>query len=89
MNDNLQIVGPVQPAQDVGLTCTTMVNGEEVKCHFTWEALVECGHLPQPTTAMDLFDAGKSRLLDIGARKIRTGKVDDGIVWVAREDVGG
>jgi hypothetical protein len=66
-----------------------MVNGEEVKCHFTWEALVECGHLPQPATAMDLFDAGQRRLLDIAARKIQACKVDDGMVWVARDDVGG
>jgi hypothetical protein len=89
MNDSIEFIGPVQPAQDGGLTCIVMVNGKEVKCHFTWEALVECGHLPQPATAMDLFDAGKRRLLDTAAGKIRAGKIDDGMVWVASEDVGG
>ena len=87
MNDSIEFIGPVQPAQDGGLTCIAMVNGKEVKCHFTWEALVECGHLSQPATAMDQFDAGQRRLLDIAARKIRAGKVDDEMVWVAREDV--
>jgi hypothetical protein len=89
MNNSVEFIGPVQPAQDGGLTCTAMVNGKEVKCHFTWEALVECGYLPQPATSMDLFEAGQTRLLDIAAAKIRAGKIDDDMVWVAREDVSG
>lgn len=24
-----------------------LVNGERIKCHFTWEALFESGHLPR------------------------------------------
>ena len=89
MDDNdIEFIGPAQPAQDGGLTCFAMVNGERVKCHFTWEALVECGHLRQPATAEDLFEAGQKRLFDNAARKIRAGDIDDGMVWVAREDVG-
>jgi len=38
---------------------------------------------------MDLFEAGQTRLLDIAAAKIRAGKIDDDMVWVAREDVSG
>jgi len=89
MDDNdIEFIGPAQPAQDGGLTCFAMVNGERMKCHFTWEALVECCHLRQPATAEDLFEAGQKRLFDNAARKIRAGDIDDGMVWVAREDVG-
>ncbi len=88
MNNKVEFIGPAQPAQDGGLTCFAIVNGERVKCHFTWEALVECGNLRQPATAEDLFDAGQMRLLDIATRKISAGEIDDGMVWVAREDVG-
>ena len=88
IDSDIQFIGPAQPAQDGGLTCFAMVNEERVKCHFTWEALFECGHLRQPTTAEELFDAGQRRLLDTAARKIRAGDIDDGMVWVAREDLG-
>ena len=88
IDSDIQFIGPAQPAQDGGLTCFAMVNEERVKCHFTWEALFECGHPRQPTTAEELFDAGQRRLLDTAARKIRAGDIDDGMVWVAREDLG-
>jgi Protein of unknown function (DUF1488) len=89
MNERVEFIGPAQPAQDGGLTCFAMVDGERVKCHFTWDALVDCGQLTQPATAEDLFDAGRSRLLEIATRKIGAGEIDDGMVWVAREDMGG
>lgn len=88
MNDNnIQFVGPPQPAQDGGLTCFAIVNGERVNCHFTWEVLTECGQLPHPATAEDLFDAGQASLFDTAVRKIRAGDIDSGMVWVAREDL--
>jgi hypothetical protein len=88
IDNKIEFIGPAQPAQDGGLTCFALVNGERIKCHFTWEALFECGHLPQPATAEDLFDAGQTKLFDTAARKIRAGDIDDGMVWVAREDLG-
>jgi uncharacterized protein DUF1488 len=86
-NSTIQFIGPAQPAQDGGLTCFAIVDGERVKCHFTWEALFECGHLPQPATVEDLFDAGQRRLFDTAVRKIRAGDIDDDMVWVDREDL--
>jgi hypothetical protein len=86
-NSTIQFIGPAQPAQDGGLTCFAIVDGERVKCHFTWEALFECGHLPRPATVEDLFDAGQRRLFDTAVRKIRAGDIDDDMVWVDREDL--
>jgi hypothetical protein len=63
IDNKIQFIGLPQPAQDGGLTCFASVKGELVKCHFTWEALCECGHLPQPATAEDSFDAWPNEAL--------------------------
>jgi hypothetical protein len=45
-----------------------LVNGKEVNA-ISRGRLVECGRLPQPATALDLFEAGQWRLLDVAAAK--------------------
>jgi hypothetical protein len=87
MPERLEFIGPVQPAQDGGITYMAIVDGEEVNCHFTWLALCAVDNQQQPASAKMLFENSKGKLLAIAEKKIREGKIEDRLVWIDREDV--
>lgn len=83
----IDFVGPAVPAEDGGISFRAMVDGQPVACKFSMEALQDVNPNLTMAAPIEQFEARRSALLAVAEKKIRTGKVANGVVTVFTQDL--
>ena len=84
---NIEFSGPAVPAEDAGISFRVLVDGQTVACKFSMEALQDINPDLTMMSPADQFEASKSRLLAVAAKKIRAGMVANSVVQVFTQDL--
>jgi hypothetical protein len=63
------------------------VDGKEIHCHFTYEAIEDIESDSLQTDAIQQFEAHKLKLLSIAEDKIRKGHIANGVVSIFTNDI--
>jgi hypothetical protein len=79
--------GPAVPASDGSVSYRALVDGETVVCQFSLKALTDVDPSHTEVIPRYQFEASKSRLLAIAARKIMSGEVSNGMVRIDETDL--
>ena len=83
----IQFIGPAQKADDDGVLYLAHVDGKEVNCHFTYEAIEDIESDSLQKDALEQFEAHKLKLLSIAEAKILRGLGGSGVVSIYTSDV--
>ena len=84
---NIEFPGPAVPAEDGGISFRALVDEQTVACKFSREALQDINPDLTMMSPADQFEASKSRLLAVAAKKIRAGMVANSVVQVFTQDL--
>ena len=84
---NIEFPGPSVPAEDGGISFKSVVNGETVACKFSMEVLQDVDPNLTMESPTQQFESSKSTLLQIAEKKIRDGKVDNGVIRIFTADL--
>jgi peroxiredoxin family protein len=84
---NIQFVGPALKAEDDGVLYLAHVDGKEVNCHFTYEAIEDIESDSLQTDLIQQFKAHQLKLLSIAEDKIRKGHITNGVVSIFTNDI--
>ncbi len=84
---NIFFCGPAVMSPDGGVSYRAKVDDESIFCRMSLEALRTIDPDNGETDPMSQFQASKSSLLAIAEQKIRTGEIEENLVWVTAEDV--
>lgn len=84
---NIQFIGPALKAEDDGVIYLAHVDGKEVQCHFTYEAIEDIESDSLQSDPIQQFEAHKLKLLSIAEAKILKGLVSNGVVSIFTNDI--
>jgi peroxiredoxin family protein len=84
---NIQFIGPALKADDGGILYLTHVNGKEINCHFTYEAIEDIESDSLQADPVQQFEAHKLKLLSIAEDKISKGHISNGVVSIFTHDI--
>ncbi|MBU3600659.1 DUF1488 family protein [Polynucleobacter sp. 30F-ANTBAC] len=84
---NIQFIGPALKAEDDGVIYLAHVDGKEVQCHFTYEAIEDIESDNLQSDPIQQFEAHKLKLLSIAEAKILKGLVTNGVVSIFTNDI--
>lgn len=84
---NIQFVGPALKAEDEGVIFLAQVDGKDVHCHFTYEAIEDIESDSLQADPIQQFEAHKLKLLSIAENKIRNGQISNGVVSIFTNDI--
>ena len=83
----IEFVGPAVPAEDGGISFRAKVDEQTVACKFSMEALQDVNPSLTMAAPIKQFEASQGVLLAIAEKKIRAGKVENGVVRVFTQDL--
>ena len=83
----IEFVGSAVPAEDGGISFRAKVDGQAVACKFSMEALQDVNPSLTMAAPVKQFEASQGVLLEIAEKKIRAGKVENGVVRVFTQDL--
>lgn len=86
-NMKIEFIGPAQKAEDEGVLYLAHVDGKEVMCHFTYEAIEDIEEDSLQEDPMAQFEAHKFKLLSIAERKLLKGLGASGLVSIYTSDI--
>jgi hypothetical protein len=84
---NIQFIGPALKAEDGGILYLTHVDGKEINCHFTYEAIEDIESDSLQADPIQQFEAHKLKLLSIAEDKITKGQIANGVVSIFTHDI--
>ena len=84
---NIEFPGPAVPANDGGISFKAVVDGKTVACKFSMEVLQDVEPSLSMSSQETQFESSKQKLLQIAERKIREGKVINGVVNIFTADL--
>ena len=84
---NIQFIGPALKAEDDGVIYLAHVDGKEVQCHFTYEAIEDIESDNLQSDPIQQFEDHKLKLLSIAEAKILKGLVTNGVVSIFTNDI--
>lgn len=84
---NIQFIGPALKAEDGGVLYLAHVDGKEINCHFTYEAIEDVESDSLQTDPIQQFEAHQLKLLSIAEDKIIKGHITNGVVSIFTNDI--
>ena len=84
---DIEFPGPGVPAEDGGISYRAIVDGQNVACKFSMEALQDTDPSLTMKSPEHQFESSKSTLLQIAEKKIRDGKIENGVVHIFTADL--
>lgn len=83
----LDFIGPATLADDGGVIYLAFLNGQELACHFSYEALDDVEPDGIMGDALEHFHNHQLKLLSIAEQKIRGGHAHDGQIQIFSSDL--
>lgn len=84
---DIEFIGPVVNAPDGGVSYRVLVDGKTVACRVSMEALQDIDPGRRQNDPISQFNSHSSILLSIAEQKIRSGNIEDNVVWVFTGDL--
>jgi hypothetical protein len=83
----IEFVGPANIAIDGGVNYQALLNGKNLACHFTYEALDDVEPDGILGDALEHFKNHQLKLLSIAEQKILGGHAHDGLIQIFSSDL--
>lgn len=83
----IEFIGPASIAPDGGVNFPTLLDGQTLVCHFSYEALDDVEPDGIQGNALEHFKNHQLKLLSIAEQKIRGGHAHDGAIQVFSSDL--
>ena len=83
----IEFIGPASVVEDGGLLFPAKLDGQPLKCHFSYEALEDVDTGAIQGDPLVLFAKHRLKLLSIAEQKIRAGHVHNGQVQILTIDL--
>jgi hypothetical protein len=83
----IEFIGPASMADDGGVIYPTLLNGQKLLCHFSYEALDDVEPDGIMGDALEHFKNHQLKLLSIAEQKIRGDHAHDGQIQIFTSDL--
>ncbi len=83
----IEFIGPASLAQDGGVIFPAKLDGKNIECHFSYEALEDVDPDSVMGSALEHFQKHRLILLSAAEKKILSGHVHEGRVQVFSNDL--
>lgn len=83
----IEFLGQARKAEDDGVIIEAKIDGNMIKCHFTYEVLEEIDPDNFYDSPMKQFEAHQLKLLSIAENKIQRGLVTQGHLSIFTSDL--